>query len=365
MTVIVPVVSATANAEGTLTVQAETGAVTIVVTAPPSLAGTYTANTALLSGGPVNLVLPRTSGVAAVGAVLTATSGLWLHSGTAPVSTRQWRRDGVAIAGATATTYTVTAADAGRALTVAETLTDSAGNRTAASLPLAVPGVFAPGDDAGVIVWFDAATAATITATAGVVSGWASRVGTQSLGQADPASRPTTGSRSIGGRNVVDFDGTDRLSGTVALPANGNVAVHAVLAIDSVTSAFAAVLAMDAPAADFQLDSNNAGQFDGRMNVAGIGGSVSWTGGPFSGVRIISVILDRTGSATYRVFVDGVERAVSAYTAPLDTTQILHLMTNRSQNAFVDGAVGEVIVTGSISNRALYHTYLAQRWGIA
>jgi hypothetical protein len=150
----------------------------------------------------------------------------------------------------------------------------------------------------------------------------------------------------------------------VTVPANGNVAIHAVLAIDSVTSAFAAILAMDAPVNDFQLDSNSATQFDGRMNATGIGASAALTGGPFPGARIVSVIFDRSGSATYRVFINGVERASVAYTASLDQAQVLYLMANRSQNAFVDGAVGEVIVTSTVTNRASYQAYLSARWGI-
>jgi hypothetical protein len=365
VTVTVPVVSATANAQGTLTVQAETGTVTITVTSPPDLAGTYTGNTGLLAGGPVNLVLPRITGTTSVGSVLTAASGLWLHTGTSPTVSRQWRRDGTSIAGATGETYVIAAADAGRAVSVVETLTDAAGSRTATSLPAAVPSAFVPGDDAGVIVWYDADTPTTLTASGGVVSSWLSRAGTQTLGQVDVGSRPATGTRSIGGRNALDFNGTDRMSGPVAVPADGNVAVHAVLAIDSVTSAFAAILSMDGAAADFQVDANSATQFDGRMNVSGIGASVALTGGPFSGARILSVVFDRTGSGTFRVFVDGVERGTSAYTASLDATQVLYLMSNRSQNAYVDGAVGEVIVTRTVTNRALYHAYLSARWGIA
>jgi hypothetical protein len=48
-----------------------------------------------------------------------------------------------------------------------------------------------------------------------------------------------------------------RMTGAVTIPANGNVALHAVLAIDAVVSAFSAPLSMRATR-DFQLDSNNA-----------------------------------------------------------------------------------------------------------
>ena len=62
---------------------------------------------------------PRITGNARVAAVLTATPGTW--NVEAPTIAYQWNRDGAAIDGATAPTYTVTAADAGADLTVTVT----------------------------------------------------------------------------------------------------------------------------------------------------------------------------------------------------------------------------------------------------
>ena len=63
--------------------------------------------------------IPTITGTAKQGSVLTASAGTWSPS---PVTlTYQWNRAGVAIAGATKSTYTVTGADAGKALTVTVT----------------------------------------------------------------------------------------------------------------------------------------------------------------------------------------------------------------------------------------------------
>lgn len=59
---------------------------------------------------------PTISGAAVVGAILTATAGTWVPAAT--TTGYQWFRSGVAIPGATAATYQVTAADAGATLTV-------------------------------------------------------------------------------------------------------------------------------------------------------------------------------------------------------------------------------------------------------
>lgn len=82
---------------------------------------------------PVNSVLPAISGELDEGDVLTAYEGVW--SG-APTFAYQWKNAGVNIGGATSRTYTIVAGDAGDAITVAVTATNTAGNATATSAPV-------------------------------------------------------------------------------------------------------------------------------------------------------------------------------------------------------------------------------------
>jgi hypothetical protein len=85
--------------------------------------------------------VPTITGVAKVGSILTAVPGTW---GPAPVAlTYQWKANGVAIAGATAATYKLAAAQAGKTLTVTVTGT-KAGFTTAAKTSTATASV-APG----------------------------------------------------------------------------------------------------------------------------------------------------------------------------------------------------------------------------
>lgn len=83
------------------------------------------------TGGPTNSVAPTITGTASVGSVLACDKGTW--SADAASFAYQWKRAGVAIAGATSASYTIVVDDAGKALTCAVTATGTGGSTTATS----------------------------------------------------------------------------------------------------------------------------------------------------------------------------------------------------------------------------------------
>jgi len=85
-------------------------------------------------------------------------------------------------------------------------------------------------------LWLDAADASTITESGGVVSQWDDKSGNDRHAvQATSANKPTTGTRSLNGLNVLDFDGLDDFLETGLAPAiNRTIAV--VVAYDTVNS---------------------------------------------------------------------------------------------------------------------------------
>ena len=363
VTITEPQLSIDPVGDNTLVVNAETGVIDITVTTPVEFAGTFQVNLSDLNGGPVNLVPPSISGTVAVGQVLTATGGLWIYDTSAnqPLASWQWRRLGVDIPGETTTTYTVQASDIGLGLSIRETETDDFGQRTAESLVYGAG--FIPSADAALIGWWDASDAASITESGGDMSSWADKAGGTALTQTGVNARPQTGTRSLNGLNVIDFDGTDFLEATRSFPASGDVAFHIALVIDAIDNQYDAVFSVDATN-DFQIDAGDGAAFNGRLNPIGIGGPVNFSGGPFSGGLILSIVFDRTGAATAEIFVANTSRGTMAYSAPIDVNAAFHVMTNRSQNAWVDGAVAEIIVTGDVANRSDHHNYLATKWGL-
>lgn len=82
---------------------------------------------------PVNLTPPTISGTAQVGQTLSRVAGTWQNSPTS--FTFQWSANGVAISGATATTYVPVVADIGKTITVTTTATNAGGSASATSAP--------------------------------------------------------------------------------------------------------------------------------------------------------------------------------------------------------------------------------------
>ncbi|MEO1196951.1 MAG: Ig-like domain-containing protein [Pseudomonadota bacterium] len=363
ITIVDPVVAITTLPDQTLEVSAGNLPIDITITAPAAFAGSYTADLTALGAGPIALVPPTITGSAAAGQLLTASEGLWIYDATAGVPSQgfQWQRGGVDIPGETGATYTFQTGDTGPGIAVVETLSDTNGSQQATSAALAQ---FQPDLDVDLLGWWDASDTATITQNASAVTEWANKATGPGLIQANGARQPTTGVRTLNGRNIIDFDGGDHLAQAITLPASGDMAFHMVLEIDSTLNAFEAILAVDATN-DFQIDSNNSAQFDGRFNASGIGTTAGLTGGPFAGAMILSVICDLTGTGSVEIFINNVSRAVVSYTTAIDAAVDLHVMTNRSRNAWVNGAVGELIVTGALANRGAYHGYLAAKWGLS
>lgn len=363
ITVSAPMLSIDKVEGNTLLVDAELGLINITIIDPVEFAGTMSFETALLAAGPVNLIAPSVTGLAELGGVLTASEGLWINDPShAPLTQGwQWQRNGSDISGATLPTYTLGAADVAQALSVVETLSDSAGSRSASSLPIG--SAFSPAGDPLLHGWWDADDAATITEFAGEVSAWADKAGGADMVQSFGVQSPLTGSRTLNGRNILDFPGGRLMESPRSFPASGNLAFHMALEIDSISNLYEAILSVEA-VNDFQIDAGSSTQFDGRLNAAGIGTLTAFSGGPFSGGMILSVIFDLSGAGQAEVFLANTSRATMAYTTPIDASAALHIMANRSKNAWINGAVAEVIVTEDISSRVDYHGYLSAKWGL-
>jgi len=85
---------------------------------------------------PVNTALPVITGATTIGSLLSSTTGTW--TGPPTGYAYQWKRGGVAIGGATASTYTLVNADNGTTITVTVTASNAIGSTAATSAGTAI-----------------------------------------------------------------------------------------------------------------------------------------------------------------------------------------------------------------------------------
>jgi hypothetical protein len=137
-----------ATASTYTTVSGDVGhSVTCAVAATNSVgSASATSNGTTVAGiAPVNTVAPVASGATIVGSVLSTTDGTW--TGTpSPSFAYKWQRDGVDIGGATSSSYTSVAADAGHAVRPVVTATNAGGSASANGNAITVTGTLVSWD---------------------------------------------------------------------------------------------------------------------------------------------------------------------------------------------------------------------------
>ena len=215
--------------------------------------------------------------------------------------------------------------------------------------------------------WYDPSDTDTISDSGGKVY-QLDDIGTsglQHMVQASGASQPTTGTRTLGSNNILDFQGIDFLEKTLfQVSPSGNNSVYMVAEIDSVASANASIWSMN-NLNDYQFKANTTPGFNGNVNVAGIGSSVSLTDPPHNGPSIYNLNFDFSGLGAYNAFIDGIQRAPdTSYIVKLDASQHFRLFSHRGGTLSPDGAMGEVVVCEACdtTTRQLIEGYLAWKW---
>lgn len=225
------------------------------------------------------------------------------------------------------------------------------------------PALFTP-SDISAQAWYDAEDEDTITEAAGSVSQWDDKSGNaRHLTQGTGGAQPETGVRTLNGLNVLDFDGSDRMSKS-AFPIVGfNVSIFMVAEIDTINNASDSIFSLDA-SKDFQFEANNATQFDGQIDCTGASNpDVPLTGGPFPGPSIYNALM-RVSGLRIEAFVDGVLRGSNSLIGGISGSQTLRIFADSGNTQFVDGAVAEVVIvsTATTDVRQKLEGYLAWKW---
>lgn len=338
--------------------------ITCAVTATNS-EGSSTETTASVTGSPsasapVNVVLPSISGPPVDGKTITANPGTW-DAVPQPSYQYQWIRDGVDISGETGSTFSPVTEE-GNVITVRVTATNASGtdNATSGGVTILPFGSFTPPDNPNLAVWYDPSDLGSITSISGAVSQINDKSGnsnhaTQSTGSL----KPTTGTRTIGGLNTLDFDnrteemimppttyGLGRDSSTVFVVGN----------FDTTSSA-----------------PNNPHFFRGWSQVGGAryflgAASSSFNARAGSGSSLTTThdtsdhifALRRTGNTSFEFWIDGTLIGTRSGTT---NTLIEEMILGKTH----DGKLGEIIFLGAAATDAEMNeigNYLEAKWGL-
>lgn len=235
---------------------------------------------------------------------------------------------------------------------------------------------FSPTDIPNLLLWLDASDASTITDTSGSVDQWDDKSGNAHHVTASGTARPTTGTRTLGGNNVIDFNGTDqRMSRSDALGQSGNPALSVIVIgeQDSVpdTFNFSVVLA------------DSTGSAARTMGHAFADGSFRYNNGNqvfTSATNSVPnmTLWERASGVQYqdgKLFRGNVEQTQSAAGNPGGVPALLDQLTligaGISSGSFLghfDGKIAEVLVYGGVlssSEKTSVWNYASSKWSLS
>ena len=243
-------------------------------------------------------------------------------------------------------------------------------------------------------LWLDAADASTINATSGAVNGWNDKSGGGVNFSSSSTLRPATGSESLGGKNVITFDGTnDNMNAGNALNSvwTGSAFNIFYAAKNNNADSISGIILSKNSGSPFNLRQfasyirNNRSELATHYtldvsNFTTVGGSTNISNSQWV---ICSQAYTNTGSGsantTTRVAmtVNGAVETplVSSFAGNLGTTpsasgllSIGATVADGTQNALnLNGAIAEIVVTSSVLstlNRQKLEGYLAHKWGL-
>jgi hypothetical protein len=228
-----------------------------------------------------------------------------------------------------------------------------------------VTAVSAPTEISGCALWLDASDAGSITESGGLVSQWSDKSGNSRHATASTTARPTTGTRTVGGKNALDFNGTANVLtlGGATLPTDATHTVFIVYQLDSASQSRFSTLLSSSPAADQEIRvagfGSTAIDFYFNGNLGRLATTTALGLGPvvFS-AREATKSLRSAGSG---VFSSGSGDAYAWAANPVT-------LGGRAATGWMDGLLCEVIIyptTLTDSQTSSVEAYLAAKWGIS
>lgn len=237
-------------------------------------------------------------------------------------------------------------------------------------LPIRIPGC---------LLWLDASDTGTITASSGSVSQWDDKSGNDHhVAQTAGAAQPTTGTRTIDGKNVIDFDSAYLTrDDALGLTGNPNFCMFCVVKLD--TSVAIADGIMSVGSATDPTTGKVIGCCAGSdgYSYRYLDGNQVFNATVLGSAKLLNYC--RASGAQYgagALFVEGTSQSETSESNPTSTPNLADEHTSigsliKSDGSFdsflIDGVVAEVLVYNTAmasADRQLIEGYLAWKWGL-
>lgn len=241
---------------------------------------------------------------------------------------------------------------------------------------------FDPRMFAGLQLWFDAADASTITESSGAVSQWNDKSGnTYNVTQGTAGARPTTGTTTLNGLNVISFDGGDGLNRIASSVLGQNVsgltmyAVHTVNAFPGVGGVGEVLRITRGTSRDtrciFRAVNGDMMQTGGRTldgdSFPTVSSSVIPTGKPLIQVGVFDYANLRCKQYINGVLDGVIDPFNTATTTSNTASQAIGVGNNTFGTNAYNGTIGELLVFHATHNepeiRAI-ESYLNAKWAV-
>lgn len=226
---------------------------------------------------------------------------------------------------------------------------------------------FSPSDVTGLVGWWDASVASSITSAAGRVTQWNDLSGSGYHLTAATTARPTTGSNTMNGNNVLTFDGVaNELTKSSAVTPAVNTGTWIAVAKPTATTGYERLVAFEATGQDFDDPAAIAAIIRDGSNLAY---NSFYNGGGVGTVAVTNaahVIETQRNGDTFSCWRDG---TAGTGATGLGTTvfgfTFINIGSNFGNN-FWTGDIAEVLwysTAISTANRQSIESYLKTKWG--
>lgn len=235
---------------------------------------------------------------------------------------------------------------------------------------------FSPLDIAGCEAWFDASNAGSITQTGGLVDQWSDLSGNGHHVTAVLGLRPTTGTRTQNGLNVIDFVGSDGLNSTTTFLYDlVTTTIFVVFMPDADPASILSYLVGEGNISDFRPEyavRNSATQCNFVYVTNGNVVKFNIVDGDPTNATPHRIVATDSGTEAIIEMDDGTPVSSGAYTRATTTMNrfnigMLNNQTFTAGGRFLDGWIAEIIIYDSVlssGNITTVEGYLDTKWGL-